>query len=164
MLWWSEQGEENKEKMRRLVESGQLEIVTGGWVMNDEANAHYWAIVQQLTEGHEWLLKHLGVKPKHGWAIDPFGHSATSAYLLKQSKMEGSIIQRVHYSVKKRLARCVDNSRNGIFQIMTKKKSFQRSRPGIQVAPRLVRIQVRHADSYDALLQLRRAPYLWARP
>ncbi|CAB3359337.1 Hypothetical predicted protein [Cloeon dipterum] len=104
MLWWSEQGQENKDKMRRLVESGQLEIVTGGWVMNDEANSHFWAVVQQLTEGHEWLMQHLGVRPKHAWAIDPFGHSATNAYLLKKSQIAASLIQRVHYSVKKRLA------------------------------------------------------------
>ncbi|XP_059483421.1 alpha-mannosidase 2 [Neocloeon triangulifer] len=104
MLWWSEQNDQNKEKLRQLVQSGQLEIVTGGWVMNDEANAHFWAVVQQLTEGHEWLMQHLGVRPKHAWAIDPFGHSATEAYILKKSRMEFSLIQRVHYSVKKRLA------------------------------------------------------------
>jgi alpha-mannosidase II len=36
-LWWSQADDIMKSKMKRLiVETKQLEIVTGGWVMNDE--------------------------------------------------------------------------------------------------------------------------------
>ncbi len=38
-LWWSQADGQMKRKMKRLiVETKQLEIVTGGWVMNDEAS------------------------------------------------------------------------------------------------------------------------------
>ena len=36
-LWWNQASDEMKAKMKRLIiETKQLEIVTGGWVMNDE--------------------------------------------------------------------------------------------------------------------------------
>lgn len=87
-----------------MVDRGQLEFVTGGWVMPDEANSHWLGVTIQLIEGQNWLKKHLNVKPKSGWAIDPFGHSATMPFLLKKSNLKNILIQRTHYEVKKRLA------------------------------------------------------------
>ncbi|CAI5487727.1 unnamed protein product [Closterium sp. Naga37s-1] len=132
--WWVDATQEEREGMRALVQSGQLEIVGGGWVMNDEleivvgvwvmndesgqldivgggwvmndeANSHYYAIIEQLTEGNTWLYDTLGVTPTNSWAIDPFGHSATMPYLLKRSGFANMLIQRTHYEVKKALAR-----------------------------------------------------------
>ncbi|KAI1290182.1 Alpha-mannosidase 2 [Halotydeus destructor] len=107
-LWWqSLKSEEDKNTFRRLVKTGQLEIVTGGWVMNDEANCHYSAIINQLVEGHEWIRINLGdqIKPKNSWSIDPFGMSPSMAFILKKMGFEAMLIQRVHYSIKKYLAK-----------------------------------------------------------
>ncbi|XP_007544804.1 alpha-mannosidase 2-like, partial [Poecilia formosa] len=102
--WWNDIDDQKRALVRRLVGAGQLELVTGGWVMADEANSHYFAMLDQLMEGHQWLQTHLGVKPSSGWAIDPFGHSPSMTYLLKGAGLSNMLIQRVHYSVKKHFA------------------------------------------------------------
>ncbi|PZC73618.1 hypothetical protein B5X24_HaOG209035 [Helicoverpa armigera] len=104
-LWWnSDATEKDKAAFLSLLKSGKIEIVTGGWVMNDEANSHWLSIIRQLTTGHQWLIDNMGYIPKNAWAIDPFGHSSTQPYLLKLAGFENSVIQRVHYRVKKELA------------------------------------------------------------
>ncbi|CAH2045689.1 unnamed protein product, partial [Iphiclides podalirius] len=104
-LWWSlDASDKEKSLFRSLLKAGQIEIVTGGWVMNDEANSHWVSIIQQLTTGHQWLLDNLGYTPKNAWSIDPFGYSSAQPYLLKLAGFENSVIQRVHYRVKKELA------------------------------------------------------------
>ncbi|XP_071359191.1 alpha-mannosidase 2x isoform X3 [Trachinotus anak] len=102
--WWETADIHKQEAVRKLILGGQLEIVTGGWVMTDEANVHYFAMIDQLIEGHQWLERNLGVTPRSGWAVDPFGHSATMPYLLKRANLTSMLIQRVHYSIKKHFA------------------------------------------------------------
>uniref|UniRef100_A0A8C6WV88 mannosyl-oligosaccharide 1,3-1,6-alpha-mannosidase n=1 Tax=Neogobius melanostomus TaxID=47308 RepID=A0A8C6WV88_9GOBI len=99
--WWDDIDEHKRSQVQKLLKAGQLELVTGGWVMADEANSHYYALIDQLLEGHQWIQR---VKPTNGWAIDPFGHSPSMSYLLKGAGLKNHVIQRVHYSVKKHFA------------------------------------------------------------
>ncbi|CAO4379303.1 unnamed protein product [Caenorhabditis nigoni] len=104
--WWRDQSEEIRKKVKGYLEAGKLEIVTGGWVMTDEANAHYYSMVTELFEGHEWIQNHLGKKaiPKAHWSIDPFGLSPSLPHLLTSANITNAVLQRVHYSVKRELA------------------------------------------------------------
>lgn len=99
--WWESADVHKQEAMRKLILGGQVEMVTGGWVMTDEATAHYFAMIDQLIEGHQWLEQNLGVIPRSAWAVDPFGHSATMPYLLRRANLTSMLIQRIHYSIKK---------------------------------------------------------------
>jgi hypothetical protein len=42
---------------------------TGGWVQPDEANTNFDILVNQLTEGHDYLLKNFGVRPRFAWQV-----------------------------------------------------------------------------------------------
>lgn len=79
-----------------MLERGQLEIVGGGWVQNEEATAHYADVINQVTEGHIWLQEHLGdaAMVKHGWQLDMFsGYSSVTPWLWSLAGFESSVIR-----------------------------------------------------------------------
>ncbi|KAK9842267.1 hypothetical protein WJX81_003590 [Elliptochloris bilobata] len=80
--WWAEQTDRTQQLVKRLVADGQLDFVNGGWVQHDEAAAHYVAMIDQTTRGHQFLQETFNYTPTVGWQVDPFGHSATQASLL----------------------------------------------------------------------------------
>ncbi|CAH8571385.1 unnamed protein product [Schistosoma mattheei] len=102
--WVNTLSEEQKQAFKRLLLNGHWEIVSGGWVMPDEAVTHYYPIIDQFIEGHHWLLEHFDYRPNVTWAIDPFGQSSTMPYIAKKLGFSQMIINRVHYEVKKYLA------------------------------------------------------------
>ncbi|TVU31334.1 hypothetical protein EJB05_23016 [Eragrostis curvula] len=80
--WWAEKSPKVQATVRKLVDSGQLEFINGGWCMHDEAAVHYIDMIDQTTLGHRMIKKQFNKTPRAGWQIDPFGHSAVQAYLL----------------------------------------------------------------------------------
>ncbi|EEF51696.1 probable alpha-mannosidase At5g13980 [Ricinus communis] len=80
--WWNEQSEEVQKIVKKLVSSGQLELINGGMCMHDEAATHYIDMIDQTTLGHKFIKQEFNLTPRIGWQIDPFGHSAVQGYLL----------------------------------------------------------------------------------
>ncbi|CAN6299833.1 unnamed protein product [Urochloa humidicola] len=80
--WWVEKSPTIQAIVHKLVDSGQLEFINGGWCMHDEAAVHYIDMIDQTTLGHRMIKKQFNKTPRAGWQIDPFGHSAVQAYLL----------------------------------------------------------------------------------
>lgn len=81
-MWWKQQSDAIKDSVRGLVQNGQLTFANGGWCMHDEATTHFMGMIDQTTLGHDFLKRELGVIPRVGWQLDPFGHSSTQASLL----------------------------------------------------------------------------------
>ena len=42
--------------------------------MNDESDAYFEDVIDQMTIGHQFIKDTFGVTPNIGWHIDPFGH------------------------------------------------------------------------------------------
>lgn len=98
--WWRQQSEDMKERVRKYVRNGQLEFVSGGWSMNDEATTYYQGIIDQMTLGHKFLKDEFNVIPKVAWQIDPFGHSKTQAYLYSCMGFDAFMLVRIDYREK----------------------------------------------------------------
>jgi hypothetical protein len=100
--WYDEVDTPTREKVQKLVKSGRFEFVAGGWVQNDEANANYDIVVDQVTEGHEYIWKNFGVRPRIAWQIDPFGHSSLTPSLFAEMGFDALVINRIHHQSKVR--------------------------------------------------------------
>jgi lysosomal alpha-mannosidase len=94
--WWSEQNEDTKNEVKKLVNSGQLVFTNGGWCVNDEGAAHYHNIIDQMTLGLRFLDDEFGKcgHAKVSWQIDPFGHSKEMASLYAQMAFDAHVVNR----------------------------------------------------------------------
>jgi len=107
-MWFNDEEvtDERKANLRKLIKQDQFEILTGGWVMTEEAPTHYFAMIDQLVEGHRWLDTNLdGYRPRNGYNCDTFGATPTTAYLNQLAGLKHMLIQRTHYQVKKNFAK-----------------------------------------------------------
>eukprot|EP00029_Vermamoeba_vermiformis_P007896 TRINITY_DN3546_c0_g1_i1.p1 TRINITY_DN3546_c0_g1~~TRINITY_DN3546_c0_g1_i1.p1 ORF type:complete len:1137 (-),score=300.82 TRINITY_DN3546_c0_g1_i1:18-3428(-) len=98
--WYETQSDDVKTKLKKLIDNKQFEFVAGGWVQNDEANAHYHQVIDQVTEGHQYLWENFKVKPRVAWQIDPFGHSSLTPSLFAKAGFDALVINRIHFDTK----------------------------------------------------------------
>ncbi len=88
-----------------LVLQGRLEFVNAGWSMHDEACAHYEDMINNMYIGHQFLLNEIGVTPRIGWQVDPFGHSSANPRLFAEMGFDAWFFGRLDYQDKaKRIA------------------------------------------------------------
>ena len=99
-LWWKDLDPKLRQTTLDLIARGQLEIVVGSWVVPDEANPTYYAFIDQMIHGHQWLEHHLGVRPNNTWSLDPFGYTSSLAQLYQSAGYDHMLILRVHKDVK----------------------------------------------------------------
>ena len=95
--WWEKQSEEKKQEVKQLVKEGRLELLNGGWVMNDEACTYYDDIIEQMTLGHRFIKSEFDQVPRAGWQIDTFGHSAGQAKLASEMGFDAMFMERIDY-------------------------------------------------------------------
>eukprot|EP01116_Phalansterium_solitarium_P021418 TRINITY_DN664_c0_g1_i1.p1 TRINITY_DN664_c0_g1~~TRINITY_DN664_c0_g1_i1.p1 ORF type:complete len:981 (-),score=289.32 TRINITY_DN664_c0_g1_i1:155-3097(-) len=100
-IWWEKTATaEQQDRCRKLVANGQLEFIIGGWTMEDEACTTYSANIDQMTEGHQFLLNTFGVRPRFGWQVDPFGASSVVHEHFALMGFDATVISRVDYRLK----------------------------------------------------------------
>ncbi|PAV56310.1 hypothetical protein WR25_15728 [Diploscapter pachys] len=101
--FWQDATAEEKKKFLELVKSERLEICGGAWVMTDEATPLFYAAIENMIEGHQFVHKEIGIRPKSSWSVDPFGHGYMLPHLLPYTGVESMVIGRFHDHVKQRL-------------------------------------------------------------
>jgi hypothetical protein len=68
--------------------------------MHDEACTHYEDMINNMYIGHQWLLNEIGVKPRIGWHVDPFGHSSANPRLFAEMGFDAWFFGRLDYQDK----------------------------------------------------------------
>lgn len=102
-MWYRQQDQKTQELVKKLVQSGQLEITQGGWTASDEACPNYQDLILNMHIGHKFLWDEFKIKPKVGWMLDSFGHSEANAALFADFGFEAFFFTRASPEVRRQL-------------------------------------------------------------
>ena len=66
-------------------------------VSTDEACPDYGDILRNFEMAHDFLWEEFKIKPKIGWQLDPFGHSAANAWVFAELGLEAMFFARINH-------------------------------------------------------------------
>ena len=96
--WWAQQDEEVRATVRKLVAEKRLMFACGGWTMPDEAAPIYQEYLDIYTLGHRFIKEQVGGTVQTASQLDPFGHSATHAVLMRDAGMDAVFFARMSHT------------------------------------------------------------------
>jgi hypothetical protein len=104
-MWWDLQNSQMKKAVRGLVQSGQLDLVSGGWSATDEAVSQYDSMLDNFMLGQQFLQKELGIHPRVSWQVDALGVGTGYARLAREVGFDMMIYSRIDHLEKKEMAK-----------------------------------------------------------
>jgi len=93
--WYKDQDELVKSKVKDLINQKRFEFINGGYVMHDEAASYYQHSIDQMRLGLLFLKQEFDYVPDVAWFIDPFGHSASNAFILSKMGFKKIVFVRI---------------------------------------------------------------------
>lgn len=106
-MWWEDPAttDQQRSDFKRLLATGQVEFVNGGWVMQDEISSMYDADINQMTLGHKWIVDTFGREyvPRIAWHIDPQGHVGATAARFAAMGFDAFVPNRIPAPLKNQL-------------------------------------------------------------
>lgn len=105
LLAWEDENPGSLNKFRKLVESGQVEIVNCGMSIPDQVLVHYDDLINIFEYGREYCKHELGVLPDIGWSVDSFGFGSYMSRIFAEMGYTHQVINRLPYLGKKEMKR-----------------------------------------------------------
>ena len=92
-------------RMRNLTRTGQLNIINGAYVLNDEAGCAFDDILSNFQWGRKFTWENIGVIPRSAWNIDQFGQSKSFSKMLRELGYNENLINRISEDTKVELTK-----------------------------------------------------------
>ena len=86
---------ESAEKLKQLVKEGRLELINGGYVLNDHATVTFDDMLANYQYGRKFIKQNFDHFPKTIWAIDQFGLSLAATRIAEQLGYKDQVLNRV---------------------------------------------------------------------
>ncbi|RLE57682.1 MAG: hypothetical protein DRJ40_00240 [Thermoprotei archaeon] len=96
--WIEEQYPELLERIRKLINRGQWEVVGGSWVECDCIVVSGESLVRQFVYGKKYLREKLGVDVEVAWFPDSFGFPSILPQILKKCGIKYFFTQKLNWN------------------------------------------------------------------